>query len=142
MFHFKTQHIQNQIDRLKRKKVDGYIKLTKGEMSDEEFQALTTDIEKQIMLCNDKMQIQHEKTLSAEVCHSRKNRHQKALKNGMNRRNSFDFSPPGRIYSTVHLTTSLCRHDILAKERNIPKGSSPWHKPIMSAPHCQATFAA
>ena len=62
----KTQHIQNQIDRLKRKKVDSYIKLTKGEMSDEEFQALTTDIEKQIMLCNDKMQIQHEKTLSAE----------------------------------------------------------------------------
>ena len=27
-----------------------------------------------------------------EVSHSRKNRHKKALKNGMNRRNSFDFS--------------------------------------------------
>ena len=76
------------------------------------------------------------------VYYSRKNRHQKALKNGMNRRNSFDFSPPGRIYSTVHLTTSLCRYDILAKERNSLKGGSPWHKPIISAPHCQATFAA
>lgn len=66
MHRSKVQHIQNQIDRLKRKKVDGYIKLTKGEISDEEFQAITTDIEKQIALCNEQMQMQQEKTLSAE----------------------------------------------------------------------------
>ena len=66
MHRSKVQHIQNQIDRLKRKKVDGYIKLTNGEISDEEFQAITTDIEKQIALCNEQMQMQQEKTLSAE----------------------------------------------------------------------------
>ena len=66
MYRSKVQHIQNQIDRLKRKKVDGYIKLTKGEISDDEFQTLTTDIEKRIELCNEQMQVQHEKTLSAK----------------------------------------------------------------------------
>ncbi|MDD6308473.1 MAG: hypothetical protein PUB07_03835 [Clostridia bacterium] len=40
MHRSKVQHIQNQIDRLMRKKVDGYIKLTKGEISDEAFQVL------------------------------------------------------------------------------------------------------
>ena len=66
MYRSKVQHIQNQIDRLKRKKVDGYIKLTKDEISDEEFQVLAADIEKQILICNDQMQVQHEKTLSAK----------------------------------------------------------------------------
>lgn len=66
MYRSKVQHIQNQIDRLKRKKVDGYIKLTKGEISDEEFQVLAADIEKQIALCKEQMQMQHEKKLSAE----------------------------------------------------------------------------
>ena len=66
MYRSKVQHIQNQIDRLKRKKVDGYIKLTKGEISDEEFQVLAADIEKQIALCKEQMQMQHEKKLSTE----------------------------------------------------------------------------
>lgn len=66
MYRGKIQHIQNQIDRLKRRKVDGYIKLTKAEISDEEFQVLGADIEKKIVLCKEQMQMQHEKTLSAE----------------------------------------------------------------------------
>ena len=44
----KVQHLQSQIDRLKHKKVDGYIGFTKGEITDEEFQNTKDEIVKQI----------------------------------------------------------------------------------------------
>ena len=62
----KVQHLQSQVDRLKRKKDDGYIRLTKGEITDKEFQNIKDEIEKQIAFFENEMRMQQEKELSAE----------------------------------------------------------------------------
>ena len=76
-----------------------------------------------------------------ELCHPSKNGRRKASKNGMNRSLSFVFEIRPHLFHGS-LAGDLCRHDIPAKGRNSPEGDSPQHKSIISAPHCQATFAA
>ena len=57
---------------------------SKSEIGSPEMKELFGD------MCNSSLTMMRKPVL--EVSHSRKNRHKKALKNGMNRRNSFDFS--------------------------------------------------
>lgn len=47
-----------------------------------------------------------------------------------------------RIYSTVCLTTSLWRHGVGQYGEPRPRACSPWQKPTIPPPHCQAAFAA
>lgn len=63
-YRSKLQQLQNRINGLRHKKVDGYIRLTKGEISDADFQCLKAGIEDQIAMCENEIQTQNEIHLS------------------------------------------------------------------------------